>query len=189
MAWRIDEQVDHGELDNRARGQVTGRIWLVGRDAPVELDLVGNCWRDLAGLQLIFANREPKPGPIERIASRQKGVVGDITASRKVKVPDIPIEQIGAYEAAKKPWPWHWGNALHLEWFSQTNGRVIIETAAFDLRIVGDATWAMSAEEENQQRRANGEALTGFMNRLAGADGPGIGMDEDEEEGERPDRF
>lgn len=60
MAWRIDEQVIRGEIDNRARGRVVGRIWLSGRTEPVELDLAGNCWRDLAGRRLEFANPEPK---------------------------------------------------------------------------------------------------------------------------------
>jgi hypothetical protein len=49
MAWRIDEQVVRGEIDNRERGRVTGKIWFAGRAEPVELQLTGNCWRDLAG--------------------------------------------------------------------------------------------------------------------------------------------
>lgn len=166
MAWRIDEHVVRGEIDNRTRGRVTGRIWFAGREAPVELDLQGNAWRDLAGRHLTFVNPHPKPGLDARFASTQRGTVGDITASRKVKVPDIPIEQIGEYYAARKPWPWHWGNSLYLEWHGDTNGRVVIETVAFQLTIAPDATWEMSTEEEPGQRRANGEAFDGFMNRL-----------------------
>jgi hypothetical protein len=49
---------------------------------------------------------------------------------------------------AKKPFPWHWGNALYLEWFSQSNGRVVIETASYVLKIVGEPHWEMSPEEE-----------------------------------------
>ena len=48
MAWRIDKAVVRGELDNRVRGRVTGRIWFVERAEPVVLELQGNCWRDLA---------------------------------------------------------------------------------------------------------------------------------------------
>lgn len=169
MAWRIDETVIRGEIDNRVRGRVTGRIWFVGRAEPVELELKGDCWRDLAGRKLEFANPRPRPGELTGFAPRQAGVVGDITASRKVKVPEIPLEQIGEYYAAKKPWPWHWGNSLYLEWFSRRNGRVVIETAEFDLRIVGESAWEMTPAEEIGQRQANGMAITEFMGRLAEA--------------------
>jgi hypothetical protein len=169
MAWRIDEFLVRGEIDNRARGRVTGRLWFAGRAEPVGLDLTGNAWRDLAGRRLVFTNARPKPGLPAEFAIRQTGVVGDITASRKVKVPEIPLEQIGEYYAARKPWPWHWGNALYLEWFSATNGRVVIETADYELTISGDAAWDMTLPEEETQRRANGEALTQFMERLGEA--------------------
>jgi len=57
----------------------------------VELNLTGNGWRDLAGRRLEFTNPGPRPGDLARFALVQKGTAGDITASRKVKVPDIPI--------------------------------------------------------------------------------------------------
>lgn len=171
MAWRIHEAVIRGEIDNRTRGRVTGRIWFSGRAEPVELDLTGNCWSDLAGRRLEFTNPDPQPGNPEGLAARQTGSVGDITASRKAKVPDIPLDRIGEYYAAKKPFPWHWANTLYLEWYSERNGRVVIETASFDLKIAGDATWEMSEAEEEQQRQANGAAMSGFMERLAEATG------------------
>ncbi len=169
MAWRIEESVIRGEIDNRVRGRVTGRLWFTGRAESVELDLTGNGWRDLAGRRLEFTNPEPQPGDLGSFAARQTGVAGDITASRKVKVPDIPMDQIGEYNAAKKPFPWHWANSLYLEWFSETNGRVVIESASYELKIVGEPAWEMTPEEEESQRRANGEAMTGFMEQLAGA--------------------
>ncbi|HVZ66491.1 MAG TPA: hypothetical protein VG936_18145 [Lacunisphaera sp.] len=182
MAWRIDEAVVRGEIDNRVRGRVTGRIWFHGQTQPVELELAGNCWRDLAGRRLEFDNPQPKAGDLGKFAPKQKGCVGDMTASRKVKIPDIPMDQIGEYYAARKPWPWHWGNSLYLEWFSERNGRVVIESAAFNLKIVGEPAWEMSAQDETEQRRANGAALTGFMDRLveaaAASDQPGANTPE-----------
>lgn len=169
MAWRIDEQVIRGEIDNREPGRVVGWLWLSGRTDPIELDLKGDCWRDLAGRRLQFTNPEPKDLDREGLTTEQKGMVGDITASRKVKVPDIPLDEIGEYYAAKKPFPWHWGNALYLEWFSQTNGRVVIESASYELKIVGEPEWEMSPEEEEIQRIANQKALTGFMDTLTEA--------------------
>ncbi|MBD5782380.1 hypothetical protein IEN85_22970 [Pelagicoccus sp. NFK12] len=169
MALRIDEQVIRGEIDNCERGRVVGRIWLVGWSDPVVLDLAGNCWRDLAGRKLEFVNPEPKGAVHQALKAEQKGKVGDITASRKVKVPDVPMEEIGEYYAAKKPFPWHWGNSLYLEWFSVLNGRVVIESANFQLNIVGEVAWEMSEKEEESQRLANEQAMVGFMDTLADA--------------------
>lgn len=171
MAWRIDEAVVRGELDNRVRGRVTGRIWFIGRDEPVVLELEGNGWRDLAGRRLEFTNPQPKPGDLDQLAPLQRGAVGDITASRKVKVPDVPLDQLHLYYKTGRELPWHWGNSLYLEWFSERNGRVVIETASFGLKVVGEAAWEMSEAEETEQRQANGAALTGFMDRLAEAAG------------------
>lgn len=170
MAWRIDEAVIRGEIDNRVRGRVTGRIWFVGKEAPVELDLAGDAWRDLAGRRLEFVNPQPKAlDLLERFPLRQTGVIGDCTASRKVKVPDIPMDQIGEYYAAKKKWTWHWGNCLYLEWFSPTNGRVVIESVSYQMTVSSDIAWEMTEAEEEQQRRANTEATGNFMERLGQA--------------------
>lgn len=169
MAWRIDEQVIRGEIDNRSKGRVTGRIWMTGREEPVELDLTGNPWADLAGHTLRFRNPHPKPGLLDSFNPCQRGVVGDITASRKVKIPDCSEEEfIKCYEE-RRPFPWHWANSLYLEWFSLTNGRVVIESGSFELKIDTEPAWTMDAEEEEAQRIRNAEALTDFMNRLGAA--------------------
>lgn len=169
MAWRIDEAVVRGEIDNRERGRVVGRVWLAEREDPVVLELKGDAWRDVAGRLLRFENPAPKPMALSGLDTNQTGTVGDITASRKVKVPEIPMDQIGAYYAAKKPWPWHWGNALYLEWFSEANGRVVIESASYQLSIIGDAAWEMTEAEETVQRDANGQAMAASMERLGEA--------------------
>jgi hypothetical protein len=194
MAWRIDEFLVRGEIDNRARGRVTGRLWFAGRKEPVVLDLAGNAWRDVAGRRLIFTNPQPKPGIPEGLREKQTGVVGDITASRKVRVPEIPLDQIGEYYAARKQFPWHWGNSLYLEWFSAANGRVVIESAAYELSVVGEAAWEMNEDEERIQQQANSEAMVQFMERLGKAvaetaEREEAGLEEDrpqtEEEAER----
>ena len=84
-------------------------------------------------------------------------------------MPEIPLDQIGEYYAARKPFPWHWGNSLYLEWFSVANGRVVIESASYELTVVGEAAWEMNEEEERIQRQANGEAMVQFMERLGKA--------------------
>ena len=166
MAWRIDEQVIRGEFDNRRKDRVSGRIWLSGRKEPVELELAGNPWADLAGHTLHFRNPNPVPGLPEGFAARQEGVVGDITASRKVKVPDCSMEEFLKRYEAREPFPWHWANSLYLEWFSQANGRVVIESAGYEMEIDSEPAWTMDEEEEQAQRLRNAEALTNFMNLL-----------------------
>ncbi len=166
MAWRVDEHVVRGELDNRARGRVQGRIWFLGMDTPVEVDLAGNPWRDLAGHRIEFVNPHPKPGGIGGLNIRQCGSVGDMTASRKVKVPDCSPEELRQHLIEGSPFPWHWANSLHLEWFSGKNGRVIIETTAFQLTIDSEPAWTLTAEEEIAQQNENARAMSGFMDRL-----------------------
>ena len=190
MAWRIDAAVIRGEIDNRVRDRVTGWIWFAGRTDPVELQLAGNCWRDMAGRQLEFVNPEPKPAFVDDLTALQQGTVGDISASRKAKVPDIPLHQIGEYRAAGKPLPWHWGNSLYLEWFSESHGRIVIESASYQLKIVGEPAWEMTLEEEKAQRQANRVAIDEYMALLnedepmeSGEDG---GADEMTVWGEKP---
>jgi len=39
MAFRIHDSVVRGEIDNRVKGVVRGKIWVAGRDEPVILEL------------------------------------------------------------------------------------------------------------------------------------------------------
>lgn len=187
MAWRIDEQLVRGEIDNRVRGRVTGRLWFLGRAEPVTLDLCGDAWRDVAGHLIRFTNPAPKagaPDAFEGFANVQRGVVGDITASRKVKVPDCPMDELLRLVRAGKKFPWHWGNSLYLEWHSEANGRVVIESAAYRIEIEPDASWRMSAAEERGQREANERAGLESVERMAeaiAASGPETTPEEDDE--------
>lgn len=180
MAWRIDEQLIHGEIDNRTPGRTTGTLWFTGMEGPVTLDLVGNPWADLAGHHLTFKNPRPVEGDLKGLATHQEGTVGDMTASRKVKEPECSIEEMITRCKAGESFPWHWANCLYLEWFSTRNGRVVIETTAFELHIDADVAWTMSADDEVAQRARNAEALSNFVNQLAGATGfdPSAGLDD-----------
>jgi hypothetical protein len=181
MAWRIDEQVVRGEIDNRTRGRVVGRLWMIGREDPVELDLEGNPWRDLAGHVLRFSNPDAKPGDLAGFNPVQNGQVGDLTASRKVKVPDCSMEELKEYHKAKQLFPWHWGNALYLEWFSGTNGQVVIESASYQLVIDTEAAWTMDEAGEAAQRAENERGMMAFFEKLnAAVDAMAEEVDENE---------
>ena len=168
MAWRVAEQVVRGELDNRVRGLVTGRLWLAGREAPLTLTLTGNPLRDIAGCQVRFENPGPEAGEVPALADLQRGVVGDLTASRKVRVLDVSVTEALARAEAGQPVPEHLGNGLYLEWFSEANGRVVIESADFRVRV-SEPAWRMTPAEAREQGEANARAMADFVARLCEA--------------------
>lgn len=171
MAFRIAESVIRGEIDNRTKGTVTGTVWLLGRKEPLRLHLRGNAHPDLAGCLLVFEN--PRPGPADpRLDSElhgdQTGTIGDLTASRKCRVYDVPLEEVFAmHDRGEKP-PEHLANVLYLEWFSERNGRVVIEGPEWKLTL-GAPEWTPTAADEEERARLAAEGLAGFMQRLTDA--------------------
>lgn len=166
MAWRIEEAVTRGEIDNTVEGRTTGRIWLAGRDEPLILTLEGDCWRDLAGTRLWFENPAPQPmSDSAALDSTQTGIVGDMTASRKVKVPTVDDEELHRLYQNHAEIPCEWRNTLYLEWFGEINGRVVIESSSYVLKISAHE-WAMDEDAEEAQKLANLNAMRDFMAQL-----------------------
>jgi hypothetical protein len=163
MAWRIDEAVTRGEIDNTVEGRTSGRIWLVGREDPLVLMLDGDCWRDLAGARLRFENPAPCEGPDTDVLNPdQSGIIGDMTASRKHKISTVSeVEYNRLYENGAEI-PFEWKNSLYLEWFSDANGRVVIETTDYLLQI-SPHEWKMDVDAEEAQKLANLNAMRDFM--------------------------
>lgn len=167
MAWRIARSVVRGEIDNRVRGVVTGRIWLLGREEPLKLNLAGNCWRDLAGFQFVFTNPEAQPGDNTGLDAIQDGKVGDITASRKVR--DVPMEDMGTLisePGENKGALWPLVNCFYLEWYSNNNGRVVVESTKFKLEL-GEQVWTPDAEEVTDQRVENHRPIYNWLDEAA----------------------
>src|SRR5204863_5916241 len=129
VAFRIHDCVLRGQIDNRSKGVVTGNVWVAGRDEPLVLELAGNACRDLAGCLLEFRNRAEAvaDSQVDALAVTQQGTIGDLTASRKVRVCDIPIDD--AYSMAKggESALEHIANCLYIEWLRGVNGRTVIE--------------------------------------------------------------
>jgi hypothetical protein len=158
MAWHIHDSVIRGEIDNRVKGIVRGRLWLNGLTEPVHLDLQGNARPDLAGCLLRFENpgktfpmrKRPEFNPL------QKGRIGELTASQKVQIFTVPDKvAFKMIDRGEDP-PSRTANALYLEWFSEGNGRVVVESADFKLTI-STPEWRLT-EEEEKQRIADTEA-------------------------------
>ncbi len=170
MAWRIGNNVVRGEIDNRTPGRVDGKVWLAGRSDPLILQLSGNCHKDLAGrkIKITFWNPAMPPDPSLALVSDQSGVVGEMTASRKVRVSEH-FDCLGSGE--HKPASERIANCLYLEWFSGANGRVVIESTEHDIQV-SEPVWTISPEEEVQQHQANAEAMRTFVERAAGVPDP-----------------
>jgi hypothetical protein len=188
MALRLDTAVIRGEIDNTTRDNVRGRLWLVGREDPIIIDLLGNAWRDVAGCKLIFTNPNPSPQSAAReLLPKQRGHVGDITASRKVKIQAAPDDQeeISAEEEdADILGPasaWH--NALYVEWFTEANGRVFIESTDFEVSISA-WIWEMDEAQEAAQKMANLHAMREWLAGIIQRPEP---KEDDEDEGEFDD--
>jgi hypothetical protein len=170
VAFRIHQSVVRGEIDNRVKGIVRGKILLAGWDRPITLELEGNACPDMAGCLLNFTN-PLKLVPFPQIRSLnclQRGGIGDLTASRKVRVFDVPLEEAMAMFDRKEKPPEHMANCLYLEWFSDANGRVVIESTDYEL-TVSAPEWQLTADEEAERATQAGEGMITFMKKLSEA--------------------
>jgi hypothetical protein len=170
MAWRIHDNVVRGEIDNRERGIVRGKIWLHGVTEPVILELKGNACVDVAGCLLTFENTKEtfSMGSDARLASLQRGTVGDLTASRKVRVLDMPTKEAYLRKKQKLSVPEHIANCVYLEWFSELNGRVVIESTDYKITISSPA-WKLSPEDEEKRQKEAAAGFSDFMGKLSEA--------------------
>jgi hypothetical protein len=167
MAFRIHDSVVRGEIDNRVKGIVRGRIWIEGRADPVTLDLNGNAHADLAGCLLTFTNPQKRipHHHLDSLNAIPRGSIGDLTASRKVRVYDVPLtEALDMIHRQEKP-PEHMANSLYLEWFSVANGRVVIESADYELTL-SEPEWRMTRDENLQRERDAAAGMGDFMQKL-----------------------
>ncbi|MFT5881648.1 MAG: hypothetical protein ACI9FG_000133 [Crocinitomicaceae bacterium] len=164
MAFRIDKAIVKGWIDNTTPGITRGGLEVKGMDRPVKILLRGNCWRDLAGTRIDFTNPHPEVQEelIEHFNNLQRGVIGDMTASKKIKAPLVTPEEIEEFGLEEKDISFGWKNALSLEWFSLVNGRVMLETTGYNVRI-STHQWELDEAGEKKQRRDNVMAMEHFM--------------------------
>lgn len=162
MAFRIDKAIVKGWLDNTSPGVTRGALEILGIDRPVKLVLRGNCWRDLAGTRIDFTNPKPEfqSDIVAALQPLQRGVVGDMTASHRVRAPLIEVDEIGDLPTSEIPIGWK--NALCLEWFSLTNGRVMVDTTSYQISI-SNHQWELDAKGEQKQKRENALVMQHFM--------------------------
>ena len=75
------------------------------------------------------------------------------------------MEEFLDWPEAKGPPPEHLANCLHLEWFSEANGRVVIESADYTL-MISAPDWRMTPAEEQQRAREAEAGWNGFVGQL-----------------------
>jgi hypothetical protein len=113
MAWRPDEYLIEGELDNSVPGKVTGWFKFVGLKHVVKLDLEGDFSADIRGAKFHLRNPNRKHGSdranyMEGFSPTQTGKVGTMTGG-------LLSEDFVAYP--------------YFEWYSEANGRVVLDLA------------------------------------------------------------
>jgi len=123
MAWRPYDYLIRGFLSNAQLGRVTGELVFSGMDEIVRLDLVGDFHRDIrgAGLELLGDPRARSLANearafMKNFSTTQTGKVGDITTG-------LP--------------PHDYGRQPYIEWYSDQNGRVVLEYAHDQVRVHG----------------------------------------------------
>jgi hypothetical protein len=144
MAWRISPYLIEGELDNTHLGEVTGWMRFAGMKETVTFELTGDFHRDIRGAKIRFTGDACKADPpagaqtaMEGFAAQQSGKVGDITAG-------LP--------------PADYVNYPYIEWYSDDNGRTLIELEPQQVTVIGAPIPACESDpiSRDQQGRVPG---------------------------------
>ena len=168
MAWRPVHLVKSGEIDNTQLGWTTGWIELEGFEQPLQLKLIGNCHPDLAGWRFRIHRIEPEIDLEDRpkytgISLHQSGHVGDITADQMIKHLTIPAaEFVRRLHAGENP-PFQWRKCLYLEWFSNSIGRVVIQSTRLEVERLGERAFELTEAQWREQANQNWAELDYFM--------------------------
>jgi len=140
MAWRLTIYLIEGILDNTTPGKVSGWMRFAGVKEKVTFCLEGNFHRDIRGakIRLTGGASDDEPGAEEYMqgfALHQTGKAGDITAG----MPPADYASGSAY----------------VEWYSQLNGRVVLELEQDQIELLSPPIPAIesdpiSREEQNR---------------------------------------
>ncbi len=178
MAWRLERLVKAGELDNTQIGWTVGWLELEGIDGRLRLKLAGNCHPDLAGWKLLIRRFEPElplAGDDEErtdytgISLDQSGHVGDITADQMIKYHEMSHKELAERLMAGEKPPFVWRKCLYLEWYSNNNGRVVIQSTRLEVERLGERAFELTEEQYREQALRNAEELHHFMLQLGDA--------------------
>jgi hypothetical protein len=152
MAWRPNEQFIEGELDNTVPGKITGWMRFAGIKENIVFDLKGDFHRDIRGAKVRlcgegeFANAEESAKYMEGFSLLQTGNAGDMTAGRE------PVDYV---------------NYPYFEWYSDDNGRIVIELEPEQVELL---TQPIPAQESFPlDRKQQAENMANFLSGIAAA--------------------
>lgn len=154
MAFRPTRFLIEGMLDNTTPNKVTGWMQFAGLKEKVTFDLEGNFHRDIRGAKIHFTGDAyedqsdvDSEGYFEGFALHQTGKVGDITAG-------LP--------------PNDYGSSPYLEWFSNENGRIVLELEPVQIEVIGTPIPAIESDpiSRDEQNRNMSEFLGGLAQEL-----------------------
>ncbi len=178
MAWRPERLVKAGEIDNTRLGWTVGWLELEGVEGRLQLKLAGNCHPDLAGWKFSIRRFEPElpltddddeRADYSGINLNQSGHVGDITADQMIKHHEISHKELAERLMAGEKPPFVWRKCLYLEWYSDKNGRVVIQSTRLEVERLGERAFELTEEEYLEQARQNAEEMNHFMSQLGDA--------------------
>jgi len=155
MAWRPNEQFIEGVLDNTVTGKVTGWMRFTGMKEKVVFDLEGNFHRDIRGAKVRLCgngestNAEASAKYMEAFSKLQKGNVGDMTGGFE------PADYVRGYG--------------YFEWYSDDNGRVVIELEQNQIEILTPPIPACESDPVSRKQQA--ENMANFLCGIAAACG------------------
>lgn len=154
MAWRPTDYLIEGELDNTVLGKVTGWMKFAGLNENVIFDLEGDFHRDIRGARVQLmgdgqsANQEQAVRYMEDFSVIQKGKVGDMTAG-------LP--------------PVDYSSTPYWEWYSEDNGRCVIELEPDQVQILTQPIPACESDPIDRKQQA--ENMAQFLSGVADAVG------------------
>ena len=149
MAWRPHENLVEGELDNTAPGKVTGWLKFVGLKEVVKLDLAGDFHRDIRGTKVHLRNPNPtqdgdRAKYLDSFSLTQAGNVGDMTAG-------LPPQDYVAYP--------------YFEWYSEANGRVVLELDPEQVEVIGKPIPACESDPVSREKQE--QNMAAFLGGMA----------------------
>ncbi|MHB9068775.1 MAG: DUF2958 domain-containing protein [Sedimentisphaerales bacterium] len=150
MAWRPNEQFIEGVLDNTVPNKVTGWMKFAGIKDKVMFDLEGNFHRDIRGARVRLrgegesANQEESAKYLDGLSLLQKGNAGDMTAGKE------PVDYV---------------NYPYFEWYSEDNGRVVLEFEPEQVELLTQPIPA--CESDPVSRKEQAENMANFLGGLA----------------------
>ena len=149
MAWRPHENLISGELDNSVLGKVTGWLRFVGMKEVVELDLAGDFHRDIRGTKVRLRNPNPtqdgdRAKYLDGFSPTQTGNVGDMTAGL------LPQDYV-AYP--------------YFEWYSEANGRVVLELDPEQVEVIGMPIPACESDPVSREKQQ--QNMAAFLGGMA----------------------